>query len=220
MLHAAEVPGPYVLVGHSFGGLIVRAFAAEYPHETSGLVLVDALDPAEWTPLSDEQRRTIAHGIRLARRGALAARLGVVRICLNLLLAGNRLLPRAAAKAWSGRASEVTERIGGQIRKMPEETWPLVAAHWKHPRSFEGMARHFECLAQSISEMENAPVLDLPVILLVGTQNEHPTDQREYAKRVSTRARVVFAENSGHWIQLDQPELVVNSIRGMLKARP
>ena len=216
LLHAAGVPPPYILVGHSFGGLIVRAFAWSYPDETTGLVLVDALDPAEWTPLSSEQQGTIAHGVRLARRGALAARLGIVRLCLNLLLTGNRLLPRVAAKAWSGRASEVTERIGGQVRKMPEETWPLVAAHWRNPRSFEGMARHFECLAQSIAEMERAPVLNLPVTLLVGGLNEHPTDQHEYATRISKRAKVVSAEKSGHWIQLDEPELVVDSIREIL----
>lgn len=214
LLQAARVPAPYILVGHSFGGLIVRAFASEFRNETSGLVLVDPLDPAEWNPFTEQQQRMIAHGIRLARRGALAARLGVVRVCLNLLLAGNRLLPRAAAKAWIGRAAVVTDRIGGQVRKMPEETWPLVACHWKQSKSFEGMARHFECLAQSVLEASKFPVLDLPVTMLIGAQNEHPTDQDEYARRISTKTNLVVAEKSGHWIQLDEPELVVRAIGG------
>jgi pimeloyl-ACP methyl ester carboxylesterase len=47
-LHAAGVSGPYVLAGHSFGGLPVRAFAALYPEETAGLVLVDASHPDQW----------------------------------------------------------------------------------------------------------------------------------------------------------------------------
>jgi pimeloyl-ACP methyl ester carboxylesterase len=215
LLQAAHIPAPYILVGHSFGALIVRAFATEFGNETVGLVLVDPLDPAEWSPISAEQQRMIAHGIRLARRGALAARLGVVRVCLNLLLAGNRLLPRAAAKAWSGRAAAVTDRIGGQVRKMPEETWPLVACHWKQPKCFEGMARHFECLAQSIAEASNLPVLELPVTMLAGEQNEHPTDQHLYAQRISTNTKLLIAEKSGHWIQLDEPELVVTAIREM-----
>lgn len=219
LLRAAQIPAPYILVGHSFGGLIVRAFATEFRNETAGLVLVDPLDPAEWTPITEQQQRMIAHGIRLSRRGALAARLGVVRFCLNLLLAGNRLLPRAAAKAWSGRAAEVTDRIGGQVRKMPEETWPLVACHWKQPKCFEGMARHFECLAQSIVEASDLPILDLSITMLVGAQNEHPTDQREYARRISTKTEVVMAEQSGHWIQLDEPDFVVNAIREMVEAR-
>jgi pimeloyl-ACP methyl ester carboxylesterase len=218
LLHAVVVPAPYILVGHSFGGLIVRAFATQYPDETAGLVLVDPLDPAEWTPLTSEQRGMIAHGVRLSRRGALAARLGVVSLCLNLLMAGRRFLPRVAARVWSGRASGVVDGIAGQVRKMPEETWPLVAAHWKRTKCFEGMARHFECLPQSISEMAEARPLALPVTMLVGTKNEHAVDAREYAARISTQTKIVFAEHSGHWIQLDEPELVAQSILDMVKS--
>jgi pimeloyl-ACP methyl ester carboxylesterase len=42
LLTRAHLPGPYVLVGHSFGGLLVRLFAATYPHDVAGLVLVDS----------------------------------------------------------------------------------------------------------------------------------------------------------------------------------
>ncbi|GAB4227203.1 MAG: alpha/beta hydrolase [Acidobacteriota bacterium] len=42
LLRAAELPPPYVLVGHSFGGLLVRIFAGRWPDEVAGLVLVDA----------------------------------------------------------------------------------------------------------------------------------------------------------------------------------
>jgi pimeloyl-ACP methyl ester carboxylesterase len=61
LLTAAGVPGPYVLAGHSFGGLVIRLYAATYPDEVAGLVLVDAahedyydrlralLTPAQWT---------------------------------------------------------------------------------------------------------------------------------------------------------------------------
>ena len=42
LLHRGGVPGPYVLAGHSFGGLYVRIFAAQYPDEVAGMVLIDS----------------------------------------------------------------------------------------------------------------------------------------------------------------------------------
>jgi pimeloyl-ACP methyl ester carboxylesterase len=216
LLRSGGVEGPYILVGHSFGALIVQAFASLYEDDTAGLVLVDPLDPAEWTPITDEQRRIIRRGIRLSRRGALAARLGVVRLCLNLLLAGNRWMPQIAAKLWSGDAAQVTNRIAGQVQKMPEETWPLVAAHWKNHKSFEAMARHFQALAESAQELSEVRPMSVPITMLVGTQNQHPADPREYARRLSPTTKLIFAHKSGHWIQLDEPELVVHSIAEVL----
>jgi pimeloyl-ACP methyl ester carboxylesterase len=46
LLHRGQVPGPYVLAGHSFGGLYALSFAARYPEEVAGMVLVDATAPA------------------------------------------------------------------------------------------------------------------------------------------------------------------------------
>ncbi|HVW09414.1 MAG TPA: alpha/beta hydrolase [Bryobacteraceae bacterium] len=47
LLHAARIPPPYVLVGHSFGGFNIRLFAARYRKETAGLVLADSADEFE-----------------------------------------------------------------------------------------------------------------------------------------------------------------------------
>ncbi len=54
LLHRGNVPGPYVLAGHSFGGLYVRSFAAQFPDEVAGMVLVDstaAAHPTSPTPV-------------------------------------------------------------------------------------------------------------------------------------------------------------------------
>src|SRR5262249_18507447 len=47
LLHAIGASGPFVYVGHSYGGMIARAFAATYPDETAGLVLLDASSEPE-----------------------------------------------------------------------------------------------------------------------------------------------------------------------------
>ena len=48
LLDGIGVEPPFVLVGHSFGGMVVRAFARAYPHDVAGIVLVDTLHPEEW----------------------------------------------------------------------------------------------------------------------------------------------------------------------------
>jgi pimeloyl-ACP methyl ester carboxylesterase len=47
LLEAKRLPGPYVLVGHSLGGLYMQLYARKYPAEVSALILVDSTHPAQ-----------------------------------------------------------------------------------------------------------------------------------------------------------------------------
>jgi pimeloyl-ACP methyl ester carboxylesterase len=58
LLAAANVPGPYVLVGHSYGGLVVRLYASTHPESVAGLVLEDALSEGLVAGLNAQQRAT------------------------------------------------------------------------------------------------------------------------------------------------------------------
>jgi pimeloyl-ACP methyl ester carboxylesterase len=53
LLSAADVDGPYVLVGHSYGGMLAHVFAANHPDEVAGVVLLDSSHP-------DQRRRSLA----------------------------------------------------------------------------------------------------------------------------------------------------------------
>ncbi len=55
LLHAANVPGPYVFAAHSFGGIFARLYASTYPDEVVGMVLVDALSEKVKSGLTPEQ---------------------------------------------------------------------------------------------------------------------------------------------------------------------
>lgn len=77
-LQVADIQGPFLVVGHSYGGLVVRAFADLYPDEVVGMVLVDASHPDQWAAAP------VPGGSRVAAVGnriiAYLARLGVVRL--------------------------------------------------------------------------------------------------------------------------------------------
>jgi pimeloyl-ACP methyl ester carboxylesterase len=81
LLDRGNVPGPYVLVGHSFGGHYVRAYAAHHPDEVAGMVLVDSTAPAD-QPGSTEPSEQGAYDAtgRVAALGSIAARVGVARL--------------------------------------------------------------------------------------------------------------------------------------------
>ena len=68
LLERSAIAGPFILVGHSFGGLTMPLFAARYPDKTVGLVLVDPVAPAEWNPPSER----IGNAPRLVQRSAVA----------------------------------------------------------------------------------------------------------------------------------------------------
>ena len=79
LLDRARVPGPYVLAGHSFGGLYVRAYAARYPDEVAGLVLVDST-AANTSPVPPQQASSYSIVKHVSSLVATTSRLGVGRL--------------------------------------------------------------------------------------------------------------------------------------------
>jgi pimeloyl-ACP methyl ester carboxylesterase len=220
VLQAARIPPPYVLTGHSFGGLIVRSYAAKYPNEVAGLILIDPLAARAWLELSEAQARALRHGVNLSRRGAFLAHLGVVRAALALLARGGRRVPQFVAKAASGRGESTISRIVGEVRKMPPETWPMIRAHWCHPKSFRGLADYLESLPASSAEA--AALGELPpipvTILSAANATKLERDEREELLHRSPAGKHIVAPNSGHWIHLDEPDLVLEAIREMVES--
>src|SRR5512132_3663891 len=88
LLRAAALAPPYVLVGHSYGGLVTRLYASRHPNDVAGLVLIEPAIAEEWTNRTEEQLALIARGVRLCRYGATAARRGLAQLVSVLVRFG------------------------------------------------------------------------------------------------------------------------------------
>ena len=116
LLHRGGVTGPYVLAGHSFGGLYVRTFAAHYPDEVAGLVLVDstaAKEPAKSVIPSSGSQEPVG---RVPVLASLAARVGLTRLLGRLDLGSLPPQSRDEARASVAQSSWVTSTVDEYLR--------------------------------------------------------------------------------------------------------
>jgi len=217
MLERAGISPPYVLVGHSFGGLVMRRFALEHPDEVSGLVMIDPMRCEEWPPLNPEKQAQVDRGKRMSRYAVPIARVGLARLAVSSLLLRGGGISRGLAGAAGQGAQHVLGRVTTEVGKMPREVWPIIAAHWSRPGFYMGMHRHVAAVPETVKEMKDAePIRGIPVLVLTPEQAQPLSE--ECLRRIGDDVRQVVVPRSAHWIHLDQPEVVVDSIREMVRA--
>jgi pimeloyl-ACP methyl ester carboxylesterase len=212
LLNAAGEKGPFVLVGHSFGGYNVRVYTGRYPGDVAGVVLVDAAHE-DWerrfdAVLSAETRETIKWVDRFEKGSeAYLTRFGILRLCLATGVG----VPRVAGKDF--------------LREML-----YLNGQTKAIRAFAGEHLAF---GESGDQARAAGKLgDRPLIVLTAGNRADPVLERilstdemsRQAKlwidelqpeqaRLSTRGKQVIVPDSGHMIPLERPDAVVAAIR-------
>jgi pimeloyl-ACP methyl ester carboxylesterase len=107
------------------------------------------------------------------------------------------------------------EHLVGEVRKLPPEIHPQVQALWCDPKCFRGMAEQLDALGGMGDAAGLVATLgDMPLAILSGgDQSAEITARHEELARLSSRGRHVMAAKSGHWIHLDEPDLVVSVVR-------
>jgi pimeloyl-ACP methyl ester carboxylesterase len=192
LLQNAHVPGPYVLVGHSLGGLPVRVFVHEYPEEVAGVVLIESMNPARFNATSAEvlsQSRSQSQPFSFT---AMLARLGIARLLVKLPW----IAPHVSANDDVYYARYIrTQSL--QATTNESQGMPASGAEAAAVKSFG----------------------DLPLIVLTGRLNNNGSWQ-EWQKellQLSSNSRQLFAENSGHNVQLDEPDAAIAAITEMVQ---
>jgi pimeloyl-ACP methyl ester carboxylesterase len=219
LLANAGISPPYVLVGHSFGGLLIRVFAHFHQRQVAGLVFVDPVSLSTWANCADRERLRLATGARLSRRGALLARLGIVRFTLALLVSGGRWFPKLIGRAAAGKGSGTMERLIGEVQKLPRDVWPVIQSHWCNPKNFSAMASYLECLPEAARLAQAIPIpAGIPfTILSAGNSTDAELEERDSWIRQNAHGRHTQVAGTGHWIQLERPDVVVEAVRELVE---
>jgi pimeloyl-ACP methyl ester carboxylesterase len=215
LLDAAGIPGPYLVVGHSYGGLVARRFAADYRELVMGLVLVDPMRPEDWPPVTEVRRKRLDQAIRLVRVARIAARIGAARLFMRSVLLGSGRVARALCRPGGEDVKMVMERMQCEAGKMPPEAWPSVVANWARPRFYETMEAYLLAVPETVRAAHGAPPLEIPVTVLTPVSATPLSDAGLSA--ISRKARQIIASRSEHWVHLDEPELVLEAIREVVR---
>jgi pimeloyl-ACP methyl ester carboxylesterase len=97
--------------------------------------------------------------------------------------------------------------------------YPFVQALWCQPKCFRAMSDHLAALEETAAAAGAVTSLrDIPLVIISsGDQPSETIAMHRKLARLSTQSRHIVAEKSGHWIQFDEPSVVVNAIHEVVE---
>ena len=211
LLERADVPGPYILVGHAFGGLVTRIFRQEHRKDVVAMVLVDADHELE---LRQADFRTFVN----AGKSTVPILQAMTILGLSRLLASFDSLPLLSKPLED---------------KVPEKIRPMLRAGWLRTSYPVTLGHQAVDLPDTLDQVRREPSLDdLPLVILTASGSIWQPDmpgavnqvkfkrmwldlQKDLLKR-SSNSRHVMAEESSHFIPFDQPGLIVEAIERLV----
>src|SRR5260221_10954795 len=198
LLTNADIRGPLVLVGHSFGGPLVRLYSAKYPAGVVGLVLVDGV-PIDKTFYRRETTWPLYVGYAMSELR----------------------LPRGIAT----RVAELLapKELSEMINRLPPDKREQYEMLDLQPKYFKALLQEADYLVKSDDEVRSTKLPDTLPVIAITHGIPRPSGEREWQeaqRRVAAQSnsgRVIVAEHSGHMIFIDEPPVVIASIREVMQ---
>jgi pimeloyl-ACP methyl ester carboxylesterase len=228
LLKAARIKGPYVLVGHSLGGLLTRVYARDYLSEVAGIVLVD----------STHEDSTLFFQGKPVRMREMARTVSVPPVQTMKTAPPKPATQEAIDQFQNELKKSGPPRIGAPFDKLPASNQAMRTWALSQPPRVSGSEGF---LAEEFQEMylarTNQPFMlgDRPLIVLLPKfQYGKPlggitveewkriSDEKRQQKleftNLSRNSKLIVAESGGHHIQLDEPKVVIEAIRTVVDA--
>jgi pimeloyl-ACP methyl ester carboxylesterase len=191
LLNKAGVEGPYVLVGHSFGGTNVQLYASRYADEVAGMVLVDsATEDAMLVALTEELQGSPV-------RNKILATIGVTRLPYTL---GGETDERTAIGTHAKDTYEVADEVSSWEESFEQRRASPLSLGDK------------PLIVLTAGAFEIPPDAGIPKKQIDSFVEAHSEFQADLPLH-SQSSEQIIAKNSGHYIQFDRPGLVVDAIR-------
>jgi penicillin amidase len=220
LLHAAAIEPPYVMVAHSLGSYYARLYADHHPREVAGMVLVDPsveyqdkrfgeISPA-YQDLLRKENETARECLRMARAGTLTADLPIFKECtygysrdpsFSEALFQVQIKRRLSPDFRETLLSETEEMNGADSEE-------LVSAR----RSYGNMP--LIVLTHGAQSVEAYPGL---TVEQVDAMDRLWTRMHEELTALSLRGSHRRVERSGHYIQKDRPDVVIDAVQEVVR---
>jgi pimeloyl-ACP methyl ester carboxylesterase len=224
LLEKGRIKPPLILAGHSYGGWLVRVYEKTYPSDVVAMVLIEAGIDNPWRMMPDG---------KLVRSSELASTRQIPAIKVSGPLRVSDIPPDALKQMKAGAEQLARNPNEPPRNKLPADAqrmraWALgqighIAAG-VNPFEAEELAELRAQRAKSERTLGDKPL----IVLTRGIPDEHGPNgealeaehRREHAAlvKMSSRGKLVIAPYSGHHVQLDEPGLVIQSIREVFTA--
>lgn len=207
LLEKADVPPPYILVGHSFGGFNVRVFNGLYSSEVLGMVLVDSSHEDQDARMPASFQASMAKSDRQVQRVRpvmpILIHLGIARAALNAD-PSLHLLPKDLSEeiVYLQLQTKFVDAIAAELASFPE------SARETRDSGNLGDKPLVVLTAGRVVEVPDVPPNDLAAFHEIWIKELQPS-----LARLSTRGRQVIVPQSDHLIPFEQPQAVVSAVR-------